>query len=193
MCRFHKDRNLFVMMSCCQRFVVVRKHKRLSSCRLLARPQTTTNRQQIICCEESLQEVPYHTQRPPDLPNQLPFAIIAVMKLSCSTCSLVQLSLLASAANAWVVPRRATTTKTTTSTALQQVSRKQAWSAAAVTVTGWALATQIASAGMVPVAGACDTLPLLPATRVILLFFCPDDSSSHSMLYHSFHLPTNNK
>ena len=193
MCRFQRSKSFCddVMLSkicCCEK-----KHKRLSSCRLLARPQTTTNRQQIICCEESLQEVPYHTQRPPDLPNQLPFAIIAVMKLSCSTCSLVQLSLLASAANAWVVPRRATTTKTTTSTALQQVSRKQAWSAAAVTVTGWALATQIASAGMVPVAGACGTLPLLPATRVILLFFCPDDSSSHSMLYHSFHLPTNNK
>ena len=65
------------------------------------------------------------------------------MKLSC----LVLLSLLG-ASDAWVVPKTHVASRTTT--ALQGANEKNpSWStAAAVALTGWALATQVASAGM---------------------------------------------
>lgn len=68
------------------------------------------------------------------------------MKSSC----LVLLSLVA-ASDAWVIPNKNVASMRSTTTALQ-AKKNPSWSAAAsaVTLTGWAFATQVASAGMPP-------------------------------------------
>ena len=67
------------------------------------------------------------------------------MKLSRS-CLVVLTSLLVGS-QAWVVPQNVSA-RTKSSTALQ--ANNNPWSTAAVALTGWALATQVASAGMMP-------------------------------------------